>query len=79
MKDIHVVGEKRARKGWKTAIYQSQILVISLYIELINKSSLKSTRFQGRVQQNCQMSHEVCSSVTESLMTSYVVNFQDRW
>ena len=27
---IHVVGEKMTRQGRKTAIYQSQILVISL-------------------------------------------------
>ena len=32
MKDIYVVGEKMTRKCRKTAIYQSQILVISLYL-----------------------------------------------
>ena len=32
MKDIHEVGKKMTRKGRKTAIYQSQILVISLYL-----------------------------------------------
>ena len=32
VKDIHVVGQQITRKGRKTAIYQSQILVISLYI-----------------------------------------------
>ena len=31
VKDIHVVGEKMARKGRITAIYQSQILGITLY------------------------------------------------
>ena len=33
VKDIHVVCEKMARKGRKTAIYQSQILSNSLYVK----------------------------------------------
>ena len=32
MKDIYVVGEKMARKGRKTVIYQSQILENTLFL-----------------------------------------------
>ena len=34
VKDVHVIGGKMARNGLKTAIYQSQILGIRLYIIL---------------------------------------------
>ena len=33
MKDIHVVGEKMPRKGRKTAIYLSQILGNTFYVQ----------------------------------------------
>ena len=32
MKDVHVDGEKMARKGWKMVIYQSQILENALFL-----------------------------------------------
>ena len=30
VKDFHMVGKKMARNGWKMAIYQMQVLMISL-------------------------------------------------
>ena len=46
MKDIHVVGKKMARKGLKTSIYQSQILVnsLNLVFSLVCASQLKQSQ-----------------------------------